>query len=103
RTRYTVARLTPRVLAIVLADSPLACIRLTAHHKNLRPARSRGDGAVDVFGEQLVNVFGGRSMLRVVQVVGMIDVRDVVVKRQLAGVAEGLGVADPFVAKPSAL
>jgi hypothetical protein len=27
RTRYTVARLTPRVLAIVLADSPLACIR----------------------------------------------------------------------------
>ena len=27
KTRYTVARLTPRVLAIVLADSPLACIR----------------------------------------------------------------------------
>jgi ketosteroid isomerase-like protein len=27
KTRYTVARLTPRVLAIVLADSPLACVR----------------------------------------------------------------------------
>lgn len=26
-TRYTVARLTPSVAAIVLADSPLACIR----------------------------------------------------------------------------
>jgi hypothetical protein len=27
KTRYTVARLTPRVWAIVLADSPLRCIR----------------------------------------------------------------------------
>jgi hypothetical protein len=40
-----------------------------------------------VFGEQSVNVFGGRPMLRVVQVVAMVDVRDVVVKCQLAGVA----------------